>query len=135
MCNCQKILLVIFLLSKLYLAIMVANVTQILLFYGRYFFFAVLQRLFQFMVAFGRMWWSTWHIENPLWAESVFPHVVLLRLVLILTPATSQMMQNVGCGWKVCRLYQPVWQVINLCPISVSCGIPAAKKLHCSLKS
>lgn len=32
--------------------------------------------------------------------DSMFLHVVSLRLLFILTPATSEMMQNVGCGWK-----------------------------------
>lgn len=32
-----------------------------------------------------------------------------------------QLMHNVGCGWKVCWLQQPLWKVINLCPISRFC--------------
>lgn len=56
-------------------------------------------------MVFGHLWWSTWQSENPCGCvESVFLHVVSLRLVFILTPATSQMMHSVGCGWKVCQL-------------------------------
>lgn len=40
-------------------------------------------------------------LKTPLGVLSVFLHLVSLRLVFILTPATSQMMHSVGCGWKV----------------------------------